>query len=138
MKNLLIELFKKFWSREFLRYFLIGLSAFILDIGTLFILKERFNLSPVLSVVLNQILMINFVFFLNKYWSFRSGSLKRKEALRFLIVAALNYLIAVIWMAFFNHYLGLNYLLVRFVNVVLAVSWNFLLYKHFVYVQRKF
>ena len=134
VKKFLLSLFKKFWSKEFLRYFIIGISAFALDLLSLFFFKEHLRFSPVFSVIVNQIFIINYVFFLNKYWSFKSGALVGKEAVRFLTVAVGNYLISIVWMAVFNHYLGFNYLLVRLINVVLAVSWNFLFYKHYVYV----
>lgn len=134
-RKLVLKIFWKFWNKEFLKYFTIGVSSFILDLGTLFVFKEYCFFAPVLAVVINQLLIINFVFFLNKYWAFRSREFASREVARFLIIASGNYLIAIWWMAIFNHYLGFDYLLVRLVNVVLAVSWNFLLYKHFVYAK---
>ena len=133
LKKLVFKIFGNLFSKEFLKYFTIGVSSFVLDLGTLFVFKEYFHLSPVSAVVINQILIINFVFFLNKYWAFRSDGLKGREAGRFLLIASLNYLISIVWMTFFNHYLGFNYLLVRLANVILGVSWYFLFYKHFVY-----
>ena len=135
LKKLALKIFWLFWGKQFLKYFAIGVSSFVLDLGTLFVFKEYGHLSPVLAVILNQLLIISFVFVLNKYWVFRSGQFAGREAGRFLLVAGGNYLFAVLWMAAFNHYLGFNYLLVRLANVVLAVSWNFLFYKHFVYAK---
>lgn len=133
MKKVVLKFFKKFWSREFLFYFLTGFSAFVFDISTLLLLKEGFGFSPVFAVVVNQILITSFVFFVNKIWTFHSKSLVSREAFRFLVVAIFNYFVAIIWMSCFFDYFGFNYLLVRLANVVLAVSWNFLLYKYFVY-----
>ena len=120
-------------QRQFIKYFIIGSSAFVLDMLTLFILKEWLGLTPTWAIVVNQILMINYVFFLNKYWSFKADGVTHKQIFRYLIVAVSNYFIAIAWMWIFNEKAGLQYLLVRASNIVLAVTWNFLLYKFFVY-----
>ena len=60
-----------------------------------------------------------------------------REMVRFLILAGVNYLISVAWMYVFNEKFGINYLLVRLANVALAVAWNFLLYRFWVYVAPK-
>ncbi|MFA6548266.1 MAG: GtrA family protein [Candidatus Magasanikbacteria bacterium] len=145
----MIKIFlQKFWSIrvQFAKYFAIGISAVVLDICTLrfFVIYLKFN--PVLAVVANQVLLLNFVFLLNKHWAFGSKGITHQQAIRFYMVAGMNYLIAISWMWFFTNlvnlhqytqYLGISepnyYLVVRTVNVALAVSWNFLLYKFFVY-----
>ncbi|MHB8904218.1 MAG: GtrA family protein, partial [Patescibacteria group bacterium] len=82
--------------KQFLRYFVTGVSAVILDILTLFLFKEYFGLRPVVAVILNQILMLNYVFFINKYWSFEEKSgVHSKQVLRFFILQAFNYIFAV-------------------------------------------
>lgn len=128
-------MFQKFWSLrfEFFRYFITGISAFILDIGTLFLLKEYANFSAVLSVIINQILMVNYVFFINKYWSFKAKGVTHKQMIRFFILALFNYFFSIFWMWLFNHKLGVYYIYTRIMNVLLAVAWNFLLYKFWVY-----
>lgn len=131
IKNLILHL----WSlrRQFAKYFIVGISAVILDIGSLFLLKQYAHMRPVWAVVVNQIFLINYVFFLNKYWSFRSKEWAHKQAVRFLIVCAFNYVFSIAWMYLFNEKFGVNYLVARTVNIALAVSWNFLLYRYWVY-----
>jgi len=118
---------------QFVRYFITGFSAVILDMLTLFVIKEYFNVRPVMAVVANQILMLNYVFFINKYWTFKANGTTASQAARFLLVSFLNYSIAIIWMWFFNEQIGINYLLARIGNIAVAVAWNFLLYRYFVY-----
>ena len=77
--------------------------------------------------------ILNFVFFVNKFWSFKADGATARQAIRFLIVAAGNYAIAVAWMWFFNERLGMNYLWARIINIAVAVAWNFLFYRYFVY-----
>ncbi len=138
---------QKLWSMrlQFAKYFIIGVGAVILDIWSLRFLVGL-NISPIISIVINQLVIVNFVFFLNKYWVFGAKGITHEQVLKFYLVAGFNYFFAIGWMWFFTNlinlhqyisYLGVSqvnyYLVVRLVNVALAVSWNFLLYKFFVY-----
>jgi len=132
---MLKKLFLHFWSmrHQFARYFVIGLGAVVLDVGSLYLLKQYLHLRPVVAVIINGIFLINYVFFLNKYWAFKSTGVTHKQIVRFFILAGVNYVISITWMYIFNHKLGFNYLLVRVANIALSVAWNFLLYKYWVY-----
>ncbi len=129
----------RFWSmrHQFVRYFVIGIGAVVLDVGSLYLLKEYLHLRPVVAVIINGVFILNYVFFLNKYWAFKSTGITHKQMIRFFILAGINYGIAIGWMYFFNHKFGLNYLLVRLANIALSVAWNFLLYKFWVYKQEE-
>ena len=133
MVNLTI---KQFYSPQFLRYFIVGCSAVLLDMATLYWLKTIIGLSAVWSIVINQLAMCSYVFLLNKYWVFSSSGAFARQAVRYFSLAAANYLIAIIWMWIFNEQLGFNYLLVRLVNIALSTAWNFLLYRFFVYASQ--
>jgi len=132
-------MFKKillhFWSlrREFVKYFIIGVSGVILDVGTLYLLKEYAHVRPVVAVIINQAFLINYGFFLNKFWAFKSKGMTHRQIVRFYLLAGANYLFSIAWMWLFSEHLGVNYLIARVANVALAVGWNFLLYKHWVY-----
>ena len=119
--------------REFARYFVVGISGAILDVGSLYLLKEFFHIRPVVAVIVNGVLLLNFIFFFNKYWAFKSKGVTHKQMVRFFILAGINYVISIGWMYFFNHKLEFNYLLVRVANIALSVAWNFLLYRYWVY-----
>lgn len=131
IKKLILHL----WSmrQQFARYFVVGLGAVILDVGSLYLLKQYLHLRPVVAVIVNQVFLLNYVFFLNKHWAFKSKGVTHKQIVRFFILAGLNYAIAIGWMLFFNEKLGINYLLARVSNIALSVAWNFLLYKYWVY-----
>lgn len=135
---MLKKLIAKLWSMraQFIRYFIIGVNGVVLDIVTLWLLKNYLRLSPTTAVIINQIFLVNYVFLLNKYWAFKARGMGHKQIIKFYMVAGINYLISIAWMWFFNHHLHYNYLLVRIVNIALAVSWNFLLYKYFVYAHK--
>lgn len=128
------------WSmrKEFTKYFIIGISAFLADVGSLYLLKEYLHLSPTLAVVLNQPLIILGVFLLNKHWSFRAGGVTHRQMIKFLILAVCNYLFSVVWIYLLHDRFGVYYLYARTLNIALSVGWNFLLYKYWVYQVEKF
>ena len=65
---MLKKIFLRFWSmrHQFARYFVIGLGAVVLDIGSLYLLKEYLHLRPVMAVIVNGVFILNYVFFLKK------------------------------------------------------------------------
>lgn len=132
-------LLSHFWSlrRQFAKYFIVGISGVVLDIATLMLFKEVFGLVPVVAVTINQAILIMYIFLLNKYWSFRNRAVPHKQIVRFLILAGWNYCFSVIIMYIFNHNLDFNYLIVRIGSIAIMVSWNFFLYKYWVYANPK-
>lgn len=141
------DLAQKFWSMrvQFAKYFTIGIGAVVLDIWSLHLLV-KLGFGPISSIVINQLVIVNLVFMLNKFWAFGAKGVTHEQVLKFYLVAGFNYLVAIGWMWFFTNLVNLHlylshfnvsqanyYLVVRLVNVALAVSWNFLLYKFFVY-----
>ncbi|KKS30979.1 MAG: membrane protein [Candidatus Amesbacteria bacterium GW2011_GWA2_42_12] len=133
--------------KQFLNYFITGISGTILDIGLLFLFTNVGHMRPVFAVMINQLVVFGYIFLLNKYWTFRATGTTHKQVMRFLVVYAGNYCIAVAWMWLFTERfnfganLGHIYLLlevyynilVRMANIALSICWNFLIYKYFVY-----
>jgi putative flippase GtrA len=124
-----------FWSlrRQFIKYFITGVSGVILDIASFALLKEVFGLAPVVAVVINQVFLLAYIFLINKYWSFRNKDLPHRQIVRFLILAGFNYLFSVFTMYIFNHKFEFNAYLIRICTIAVMVGWNFFLYKYWVY-----
>lgn len=120
-------------KRQLFFYVVIGGSAFVLDMGSLILFKEILNVRPVITVIFSQIIIINYVFFLNKHFSFQSLGRTRQQMIKFYLLAGWNYLFGIGWMWILNEVMLWNYLVVRVSGIILAVSWNFLLYKFWVY-----
>ncbi len=125
---------------EFVKYFSIGISAFCLDVGSLYVFARFTSLPHYAAVIIYQPFILLFVFFANKYWSFQAAGLTSRQLRRFLSLSFINYLIATAWMWSFTVFLPLrlfgpswDYLLVRLLNIILSMGWNFLLYKFWVY-----
>jgi putative flippase GtrA len=105
-----------------------------LDLLTLIFLKEFLGVKPVIAVMINQILVIFYVFFMNKYWSFRKNDGSTQyQMMRFFIVVFYNYCFSILTMYVFGNRLSFDYRLIRTGSIIAAVSWNFFLYKYWVY-----
>lgn len=131
-------LLHKIWNHrfEFIKYFVVGVTAFILDTGSLYLLKEKLDLAPVWAIALSQPFILGFVFLTNRTWSFGAKGTaheSQEQLLKFLALAGGNYLFSLGWMWVMHHELHLHYMLARVANIILAVAWNFLLYKYWVY-----
>ncbi len=128
-----------FWSlrREFAKYFIIGFSGLFLDLGTLYILTDLFGILAYISVILNQAIVLTYNFTLNKYWAFRNKEVPHKQMVRYGILATWNYIFSVVAMYIFNSQLGYEHKLVRIGSIAVMVSWNFFLYKYWVYKEKE-
>lgn len=123
------------WSvrHEFSKYFIVGVSGLILDMGTLILFKEWFGLTPTVAVVVNQAIILTYNFLLNKYWSFRNKEMPHKQIVRYVLLAGFNYAFSVFIMYIGSERLGYDYRAVRIATIAAMVAWNFLLYKYWVY-----
>lgn len=128
-----------FWNRlyssriQFSRYFAVGISGVVVDLTTLWFLIDILGFGAVFSLMINQVVVFLYAFNLNKHWAFKSTGSTKKEAKRYLLVYLFNYLFAIVWMYVWHDIYGFEPKLVRLLNIALSVSWNFLLYKYFVY-----
>ena len=138
----IIKLINYLHEKRFFHYCVVGSSAFVLDFSLLFLLKQVFGLKPVVAVALEQVVVMIYVFFLNKKWSFKADGDVRGQVVRFVSLLGANYIFAIFWMwlwtevLFFSFFIGeidVGYMIVRAINIILAVSWNFVLYKNWVY-----
>lgn len=123
------------WSSrvQFAKYVVVGLSGVVLDIGSLWFLKERLAWNAVFAVVVNQAVLLGYNFSLNKYWSFQNTDIPHAQAVRYLSLAGFNYAFAIAMMYLWHDRLGFHYLGVRIGSIACMTLWNFILYKKWVY-----
>ncbi|MEK7481227.1 MAG: GtrA family protein [Patescibacteria group bacterium] len=118
----------------FARYFFTGITGLVMDVGLLYVAKEYFGIRPVIALFGTQILVIAYVFFMNRHWSFKSTATStHRQLAKFLVVLAGNYVVSIVFMYLGHDMLGIHYQIVRITTVALSVSWNFLLYNYWVY-----
>ncbi|MEK7623454.1 MAG: GtrA family protein [Patescibacteria group bacterium] len=126
------------WSlrRQFAKYFLVGISGFVLDLGSLIFFKRVLGLGATTAVVLNQPIVLVYNFALNKWWSFRNHALPHWQLVRYLCIAGGNYIFSVTAMHLLHDQMSIDYRLARVMTVAAMVPVNFWLYKHWVYTEK--
>ncbi|OGL88492.1 hypothetical protein A3H75_02325 [Candidatus Uhrbacteria bacterium RIFCSPLOWO2_02_FULL_51_9] len=125
------------WARahkkKFVKYFFVGTSGLILDVGLLYLASDVLLIRPLVALLVTQIIVITYNYLLNKYWSFENRGAHGRQLARYGVVLCFNYLFGEVTMYIGNEVFGVNHLLIRIATVALAVSWNFLLYNYWVY-----
>lgn len=120
-------------KKKFVKYFVVGISGLILDIGLLYLASDVLLIRPLVALLVTQIIVIIYNYLLNKYWSFESRGAHMRQLMRYSVVLGFNYLFGEAAMYVGNEVFGVHHLLIRVATVALAVSWNFLLYNYWVY-----
>ncbi len=120
-------------KKKFVKYFFVGISGLILDLGLLYIASDVLRIRPLVALLVTQIMVITYNYLLNKYWSFGSRGAHGRQLVRYSVVLGFNYLFGEAAMYVGNEVFGVHHLLIRAATVALAVSWNFLLYNYWVY-----
>lgn len=138
MKQKILNTVAHAWAErlKFAKYVIVGVSSVAIDVALLTIFVEWLNLDPTTSVVINSAFVMAFNFTLNKKWSFGSTGASHKELVRYLILAAWNYVFSVGAMYVGNDVWGLPYLLVRLGSIACMVLWNFALFRFWVYREK--
>lgn len=128
------------WLTEhFLRYLVIGLSTFALQIVFLFLLTKLTRLKDVEANLISTLLCLVFNFLMSNYWTFRSGSHGQgKKMGKYLIVAAWNYIFdTLLAFPFLTLTINMNPYIAKILITALIVLWNFFIYKFWVFKTSK-
>ncbi len=123
-----------FFSKQFLKYIVIGFLGTGLDFLLLYSLVEYFHLNYVLAAICSVAIVIGLSFTLNKYWTFANYEKKYFSQLGKYVFShsfayGLNLLILVILVEIF----GLWYLLAKVFATAISAIVNFLLSKKWVF-----
>ncbi len=118
---------------QFIRYAVAGALGVTLDLAILSYFKEVQEFSVVTAVMLNQSIMVMVMFMLHKHWSFKNKQIPHAQFVRYLLLLAFNYIVAVVLMGIVTELFDIDYRFVRLGTIALSASWNFYLYRHWVY-----
>lgn len=119
---------------HFTKYFLIGISSFVIDMSLLYFLKEFVGLTQTAAVLIVQAVTMSYVFILNKYWSFSNSAWQHSQIIKFFSLYLFNYAFSAFFMYSLSQVMGYHFMLIRFFTIALMVCWNYLLYKYWIYV----
>ncbi|MGD8400870.1 MAG: GtrA family protein [Bacillota bacterium] len=119
--------------RQFIKYVITGLVSFATEISLLYLFTDIMHIWYIFSNSMALLVVFVINFSLNRFWAFRS----RQPFWRQFIVSgslfALNLVVGNLLMFFFTDVVHLYYLISKVCATGMAVTWNFFLYKYYVY-----
>ncbi len=146
----------KYFNNKFVKFFITGLTGFMIDlivlsiISTLFFQGKNFSVLGIISLpkFISSLVALIFVFFVNRSWVFKSDSQKiHKQAIKFIIVCIFNvFLSSILYNIFYlilepiiiNEFNLSNSILIIFSSITteaLKMISSFFLYKKIVFKQ---
>jgi len=134
MKTLLKTLSRKLIKEQtdkiliqFIRYFVVGGTAFLVDIGSLFILTEYLGIYYLISASIALILGLITNYLLSISWVFNKRTLdsKKIEFAVFTLIGIIGLALNGVLIWFFTEYLQIYYMLSKIIAAAIILSWNF-------------
>jgi putative flippase GtrA len=115
------------------RFAICGGTGFVLDLASLSLFVELLNIDPRIAVILSSLVGATFVFFANKFFTFKNRERKTgSQALKFALV----YGVAIVSNALIANlllWLGVQYLIAKVVAVGVGAVWNYALSHGFIF-----
>lgn len=129
------KLLEQWLSIGFLKYFIVGISSFVVQITLLFLLTAVVGLEKIPANVLSVFITMSFNFYLSNKWSFKNNNKNNRQKLvKFTIITILNYCFDTLFaFPLMAVTLGINQYLVKVIITGMMVVWNFFFYKLWVF-----
>ncbi|HYH02807.1 MAG TPA: GtrA family protein [Bacillota bacterium] len=126
-------LFSKKTLHQLIKYFITGVLSFGTEVSLLYFFTEVCHLWYILSNSLALLIVFIISFTLNRCWAFKSNQPFLKQFITSGLLFGLNLVVGNGVMFFFTEVVHLYYLFSKVIATGLSVSWNFFLYKYYVY-----
>jgi len=122
------------FDNEFIRYLFIGVTTFILDFGIYNLLTSVLDTKKIAANLSSVLISTVFNFILTNFWTFKSSNhIGATKLSKYALLALFNYLFNNTLFAIFTQTFNWNDLLSKTIIIIIIVSWNFLLYKFWVF-----
>jgi len=118
------------FAKHAFKYYLVGTSGILVNLGILFVLTEFAGLWYLLSSTIAIYVSITSNFLLNKSWTFRDTEIKQRSFLmygKFIGVSLVGMGIQLGFNYIFVERLSVYYLLAALISIMIASSVNFVL-----------
>jgi putative flippase GtrA len=119
--------------RQFVKYVITGLVSFATEISFLYLFTDILRIWYIASNSMALLVVFIINFSLNRFWAFRSRQPFWKQFIASGSLFALNLVVGNLLMLFFTEVAHLYYLISKVIATGMAVTWNFFLYKYYVY-----
>lgn len=125
---------KNFLSKQFLRYLVIGFSGTGLDFLLIYVFVEYFHLHYLISALISIALILFLSFSFNKYWTFENQEKKYfNQLLKYILASSVGWGINLIVLTILVEVFGMWYLLAKVFATAVALIWNFLIARNWVF-----
>src|SRR3989344_7200481 len=134
IKQGILKVKSVFFTASFIRYLVIGFSTFGLQILLLNSFTDLLNLDKNLANACSLGVAMVYNFTLTNFWTFKAGNRDKKKKLgKYLLLAAFNYLFALVSFNFITDNLKIDKNIAVIINTGMIVCWNFIIYKYWVF-----
>lgn len=116
----------------FLKFLIVGVLSFALDLGLLVGLHEGLNVDLVIATPIAFLTSLIFNFALQRSFTFRAMNSRTVSAAKYIALVIVNVVITDLIVTGFDR-LDWAYGIGKVVATVLTTGWNFLLYRHWIF-----
>ncbi|HEY8464474.1 MAG TPA: GtrA family protein [Bacillota bacterium] len=126
-------LFSRQIQHQLIKYFFTGVLSFGTEMILLYLLTDVCMLWYILSNSIALLIVFSVNFSLNRYWAFKSKQPFLKQFINSGMLFGLNLVVGNGVMHFFTEKVKLYYLYSKVIATGMSVTWNFFLYKYYIY-----
>jgi protoporphyrinogen oxidase/putative flippase GtrA len=121
---------------KLIRYFFIGISASVIDVGIFWLLIDIFKLNALLSTSISIFVATVWAFLINSYYNFNVTDSPLKRFLSYSVVSAVGLVISLVALEIFAEHFGFNAKLVKIISLPFIFVVQYLLNKHFTFKKK--
>jgi len=129
----LSKLLKQESAGQAVRYLITGFSSAAIEFALLFMFRDIFGLSVVISNSAALSIVFWFNFLVNRFWSFKSKMKLGRQLVMYLALFVFNLGASDLIMYILTDRLSMQYLLAKVFAIGAVVCWNFVIYKKVIY-----
>ena len=121
------------FAKHAFKYYLVGASGVLVNLGILYILKEYAGLWYLASSAIAIYISVTTNFLLNKAWTFKDTMVKQSTFfmyVKFIGISIIGMLIQLGFNYLFVDVMNMYYLLAAFISIAIASGVNFMLNRH--------
>lgn len=118
---------------QIVRYLVTGFSSAAVEFTLLFVFRDIIGLTVIAANSAALTIVFWFNFLMNRLWTFKSRMKLGRQLPMYLALFVFNIGASDLLMYLLTDRLGLQYLLAKVFSIGAVVSWNFVLYRRFIY-----
>jgi len=127
-----------YWKQRvaFSKYVIVGGTSAFIDIGGFWVWYSVFGFYYLSGAAIFSALSILFNFFANRTWSFKKEDSEKvhKQLVRYVTLLGCNFTFNLLFLWIAVDIFDVHRLFAKVALSAIAVSWNFVLYRHWVFV----